>query len=113
MGDSARIVGKPLLLMEAVISESWFFLNSASLRRRLQELTEEIPLFPWAPKDPGGHRTEVFAWLERYLEHGPDWADASIIVACASLKGSRVWTYDSEFRKVWRMPSGAAVPLVP
>src|SRR2546430_11649882 len=54
---------------------------------------------------------EVFGWLMRYHEHDPDWADGYLAVVSEKERGSRVWTYDREFRTTWRRPGGTRVPL--
>ena len=50
-------------------------------------------------------------WMDRYADHEPDLADAVTVVLSSELEGSRVWTYDREFRTTWRRPDGSPIPL--
>ena len=111
VADLGKLARKPILLLDSVLTESFFFLKSPALRSRLQDLAVELPLPTWSPVAPYFYRAEVFAWLKRYAEHEPDWTDGAIIVSCTCRKTARVWTYDSEFRKIWRLPNGSAVPM--
>ena len=38
-------------------------------------------------------------------------ADAYLAVVSGKRKGSKVWTYDREFRTTWRRPDGTRIPL--
>ena len=49
--------------------------------------------------------------LARYRDHDPDWADGYLAVVSGKRKGSKVWTYDREFRTTWRRPDGTRIPL--
>lgn len=51
----------------------------------------------------------VFEWLRRYAEREPDWTDGCLVVSAT--REQRVWTYDDEFRSVWRRLDGSRVPL--
>jgi hypothetical protein len=53
----------------------------------------------------------VFGWLERYADHEPDWADGELVVLSERIAGTKVWTYDTEFWKIWRSFKGKRVPL--
>jgi hypothetical protein len=57
-------------------------------------------------------RVEVFEWLDRYADHEPDWADGYLAVISGHERRWKVWTYDREFRDVWRRPNGTRIPLV-
>lgn len=54
---------------------------------------------------------DVFDWMERYAEHEPDLADAQLAVLCSKKTDYRVWTYDEEFRSVWRRTDGSRIPI--
>jgi predicted nucleic acid-binding protein len=47
----------------------------------------------------------IFAWLERYQEHRPDFADAVLVHLLATHKRAKVWTFDREFSTIWGMSS--------
>jgi hypothetical protein len=53
----------------------------------------------------------IFDWLEKYARHEPDLCDAMLVIAATREKRS-IWTYDGEFRKLWRRPNGKALRLV-
>jgi predicted nucleic acid-binding protein len=55
---------------------------------------------------------EVFDWLDRYAEHEPDFADAQLAVISGRNRTDRVWTYDREFRDIWRRPDGSKIPVL-
>lgn len=61
--------------------------------------------------DEGSLWSEAFDWVARYADHQPDWADAILAVLCGRDRALRVWTYDREFRDVWRRPDGIRIPL--
>ncbi|MCC6741539.1 MAG: PIN domain-containing protein [Planctomycetia bacterium] len=98
-------------LCEPVITEAWFLLEAAALRRRLDALVRDVPFPAWVPAKPDPFRREVLAWLARYSDQEPDWADGCLVLASAHLRAAKVWTYDSEFTAKWRRPDGTRVPL--
>ena len=53
----------------------------------------------------------MFDWLARHADHEPDWADGCLAVLSGLDTTARVWTYDSEFRTIWRRPDGTVIPL--
>lgn len=53
----------------------------------------------------------VTEWMTRYAEHGPDWADGCIAVLSGLDPSLSVWTFDEEFRTLWRRPDGSRIPL--
>jgi hypothetical protein len=65
---------------------------------------------PAVPSDEASLWHDAMAWMARYAAHGPDWADAYLVVLCARDKRARVWTYDREFRTTWRKPDGGTDP---
>ena len=82
-----------------------FALALADQRGRLSLLLERLPIAPPVVDDPSALRREIFAWLAKYAEHDPDYADAELCVLAARDKRLRIWTYDSEFTRVWRKSS--------
>jgi len=84
----------------------------ADQRGRLSLLLERLPIAPLVVDHPSALRREIFAWLAKYAEHDPDYADAELCVLAARDKRLRIWTYDSEFTRVWRKSSGRRVALI-
>jgi predicted nucleic acid-binding protein len=66
---------------------------------------------PWGEGDLGRLWRQAMAWSLEYAEHNPDWADAYIVALCGRHRGLKVWTYDEEFRRVWRRADGSGVPM--
>jgi hypothetical protein len=66
---------------------------------------------PLRVDDEGHLWNETFAWLERYAEHQPDFADGYLAVASARDARCKVWTYDKEFQTLWRRPDGSRIPM--
>lgn len=111
ISDLERFARQPLLLCEPVLTEAWFLLDSAPRRRRLDDLISELPVAAWAPPDAEAFRRSVLDWHAAWSEHEPDWADGYLVLASSALPRARLWTYDSEFRSIWRRPNGSRVPL--
>jgi predicted nucleic acid-binding protein len=109
--DLDRVARRALATCSAVLSEACFLLRHPVQRARLQRLIVELPIRPAAISDEAAVWQEVLAWMSRFGEHRPDWADAYLAVLCGHDRTSRVWTYDSEFRTTWRKPSGERIPL--
>ncbi len=98
-------------LCEPVMTEAWFLLRAAPLRRRLATLVTEVPFLTWFPGKLDSFRREVLDWLERYSDQEPDWADGYLVAASAHVRAGKIWTYDSEFTRKWRRTDGSRVPL--
>ena len=109
--DLDRLVKQPLVVCDPVLTEACFHLPHRTQRERLQRLLVEFAVQIHRCIDVAAFRLEVFAWLLRYEEHTPDWADGYLAVASAHERSARVWTYDSEFRTIWRRPDGTRIPL--
>jgi predicted nucleic acid-binding protein len=103
--DLERLASKELCVLLVVLTEACFILDSGMQRARLFDLLVGTRARQVA--EPSWDR--VFAWLEVYADHKPDWVDACLVVM--SSRDQRVWTYDAEFRTVWRRPDGTRVPL--
>jgi predicted nucleic acid-binding protein len=111
LADINRLAPRGLLLCEPVLTEACFLLDRRVLRARLERIIAELSVRAWVPADPEAFRREVFAWLARYADQQPDWADGCLAAASDREKKARVWTYDSEFKTTWRRPSGGRIPL--
>jgi hypothetical protein len=63
------------------------------------------------PTGTDDFRDAVFDWLLAYADHQPDWTDGCLAVLCGQHTRLKLWTYDREFRTIWRRPDGGAIPL--
>ncbi len=101
-----------LVTCEAVVTEACFHLKEPHERLRLASTLKDLRIghVSWPP--PGPPWSTVLEWMARYAEHRPDWADASIAVLSGLDKTLSVWTFDSEFRTIWKRPDGTAIPVV-
>jgi len=96
---------------EPVLMESCFLLRHAYERERLKEVLDGVAISSILGTCDRHFWSDVLDWLAKYAEHKPDWADACIAVLCGRDTTLRVWTYDQEFRTIWRRPDGSAIPL--
>jgi predicted nucleic acid-binding protein len=106
-----RLASVGLCTCEAVLMESCFHLPHREQRERLHALIDALKISSLAAPCDRGFWSEVLDWLAKYAEHEPDWADACMAVLCSHDKRLRVWTYDREFRTIWRRPDGSVIPL--
>ncbi|HET8542051.1 MAG TPA: PIN domain-containing protein [Anaeromyxobacter sp.] len=111
LADLDRLARRPLVLCQPVLTEACFLLQGRAMRARLASILEALSIRPLALEDEAGTWRRVLAWLDRYAEHDPDFADGFLVIASALQRRSRVWTYDSEFRTTWRREDGTRVPL--
>jgi predicted nucleic acid-binding protein len=108
MADLGKLKG-PYEILDAVLVETCFLLNDVYLRQRVRFVLEQL-----AARHVQVETTwwsSIFDWLDKYARHEPDICDAMLVVAAAREKRS-IWTYDGEFRKLWRSPEGRALQLV-
>ena len=102
------------IVLSAVLTEACFLLGTRVLRARLALLLEKLELGALPDEQTPAFRAAAFAWLDRYAEHDPDYADACLAVA-AGRQTFQVWTFDSEFATTWRRPDGrkilVAIPM--
>jgi hypothetical protein len=110
--DLDRLLPSGLAVCEAVLVEAVFHLSAVSQRRRLQRLLEEVDAASLPPRPDAGYWGDVFDWLAKYADHEPDWTDGCLAVLSGRDADLRLWTYDAEFRTIWRRPDGSAIPLV-
>jgi len=96
---------------DAVLVEACFHLPHRTQRQRLQAVLDELRIAPLPATHDPGLWLEVLAWLLKYADHEPDWADGSIAVLCGRDRALKVWTYDREFHTTWRRPDGTAIPM--
>jgi predicted nucleic acid-binding protein len=107
--DLQRLRAGPFATTGPVLSEACFLLPQGYLRRRLRFLIERLGIA--LVELPSTWWDDVFDWLERYQEHEPDLADAQLAVLCSKKPEYRIWTYDAEFRTIWRRANGTRLPL--
>lgn len=110
LSDLGRVRREPLAVCESVLTEACFLLPHAIQRQRLARLLAELPVLNIGD-DIGDSWSAVFAWLDKYADHDPDWADGMLVVLTERVEGAKVWTYDAEFWTTWRNTRGKRVPL--
>jgi len=96
---------------DAVLTEACFHLPHRSQRQRLRALLDDFDVQPVPAANQSAFWLEVFAWLTKYAEHQPNWADGCLAVLSGWDRDAKVWTYDHEFRTTWRRPNGTIIPL--
>jgi predicted nucleic acid-binding protein len=111
LDDLKTLAAAEFAVCEAVLSEACFHLSAPSQRSRLDQLLDRLDVVPAAVDDSQALWREVFAWLGRYGEHEPDWADGCLAVLSGRNRRYKVWTYDAEFRTIWRRPNGSPIPI--
>lgn len=107
----ASLAGDAFVTCEAVITETCFHLPHRSQRHRLRALLRDLDVLPLPVTCDRDFWFEVFEWLGKYADHEPDWTDACLSVLSGRDETLKVWTYDREFRTMWRRPNGTAIPL--
>jgi predicted nucleic acid-binding protein len=105
------LASNPIVTCDAVLTEACFHLPHRSQRLRLHALLQELDVEPLPAVVDADFWSDAFAWLEKYSEHEPDWADACLAVLSGRDRQLRIWTYDREFRTTWRRPNGTVIPL--
>ena len=105
------LAGSQFAICEPVLAETCFHLSALSQRNRLQATLEALDVAPASIGDSTSLWKEVFNWLNKYADHEPDWADGYLAVLCGRDRKCKVWTYDAEFRTIWRKPDGSAIPM--
>ena len=96
---------------DAVLTEACFHLPYRSQRQRLRAVLDDLGVQPVPVADESAFWLEVFDWLIKYADHEPDWADGCLAVLSGRDRDAKVWTYDREFRTIWRRPNGTPIPL--
>ena len=100
-----------LSICEAVLMEACFHLPRRAQRQRLRAILDQLNIASLSGTGERSFWIEVIAWLTKYAEHEPDWADGCIAVLSGRHDSLKVWTYDREFRTTWRRPDGTAIPM--
>ena len=109
--DLDRLAQEPFVLCPPILTEACFLLSHRVQRERLRRFLAAFSVAAYRSEDEPQLWFEVLDWLIRYHEHNPDWADGYLAVVSGQRKGSKVWTYDGEFRTTWRRPDGTRIPL--
>jgi predicted nucleic acid-binding protein len=110
--DFPRLARRKLYLISPVLAEAMHLLPSKQERLRLIKFMDEFQIEMLPIQETDELWQDVFQWLLRYAEHSPDWADAMLAVMSGREKKLRVWSYDAEFKSIWRRPDGSRIPLV-
>lgn len=111
VADLAGLPTARLAVCDAVLTEACFHLPYDQQRRRLTRWLEDLHIAPALAAPGADFWMDVFAWLARYEEDEPDWADGCLAVLSGRDPVARVWTYDREFSTTWRRLDGSAIPL--
>ena len=96
---------------DAVVTEACSHLPHRSQRQRLRGLLRALDVERVPADLDASFWADTMEWIEQYAEHEPDWADACLAVLSGRDRHTRVWTYDREFRTVWRRPNGGTIPM--
>jgi predicted nucleic acid-binding protein len=96
---------------DAVVTEACFHLPHRSQRQRLRALLNDLDVQPLPASYHQRFWSDVLDWLTQYADHEPDWADGCLAVLSGQDHALKVWTYDREFRTIWRRPDGTFIPL--
>lgn len=100
----------PFALTSAVLVETCILIRLPHLRQRLWAALERLQMqhIEVMPSQ----WSDIFLWLEGYASHLPDLCDA-ILLALSERQSLPIWTYDREFRTIWRTPTGKSPKVVP
>ncbi len=109
--DLARFEKQPLALIPPVLTETLFHLHTHHFRDALRSFLQDARVTMLSVIEHEDGHEAVFEWLLRYADHDPDYADGCLAVLSGLLPKAKVWTYDSEFRTIWRRPNGTRIPL--
>ena len=107
----AREVRGAALVAVPVLTEALHFLRDPPSRKRLTAAISRGAL-QLAGQTSAPLVDQALAWLVRFAEHSPDFADAYLVAWAASDPSMSIWTFDEEFRTVWRTPSGKALRVM-
>ena len=111
LADLDRIGRRALFACASVLTEACFLLEHRSQRERLQRLLASLPIRALTADDEDVVWSRVFVWLNKYADHDPDWTDGYLAVACSIERRAKIWSYDREFRTIWRREDGSKIPL--
>src|SRR5512147_1512345 len=98
--DLPNLAGQPMGVTVPALTEVHFFLRPAIARRKLRAMLDELNAT--ILDAPASVIHQAMDWMQTYANHEPDFADAVTVVLSGEIKGAKVWTYDREFRTIWR-----------
>jgi predicted nucleic acid-binding protein len=101
-----RLPDVELWVCSPVLCEAYYLLRTEPERLRLNALFDEELVAPRGAHDESRVVSGSRAWLRKYRDHEPDFADAYLIGLLVENRRHRVWTFDREFRSIWRLPNG-------
>jgi predicted nucleic acid-binding protein len=104
LGNSTIYVTTP------VLAECCFYLSAWFARKRLFDMLDQLSI-RLHPREREVLVDHVKSWLHKYAEHQPDFADAHLIQLSELDRKAKIWTYDEEFRTIWRRLDGSRVPM--
>lgn len=110
--DLASVAAEGIAVCEAVLTEACVHLRHHHQRERLRALLHRLHVTPVPATTESLFWFDAFDWLSKFADHDPDWADACLAVLSGRDRAARVWTYDAEFRTIWRRLDGSPIPLV-
>ena len=111
LADYEKLKRPQFLLPSVVLAECGYILKYPFLRKKLRALLKELLIEPYALSEEARLWDDIFDWLAKYGEHRPDMTDAFLVILAHRDRSLKIWTYDSEFWEIWRLPDGRAVPL--
>jgi predicted nucleic acid-binding protein len=109
--DFGRLAKRDLFVISPVLTEAMHLLPGKPDRQRLVGLIDQFQIKICPIREGDQLWAEVFKWVLQYWEHSPDWADGMLAVMSGHEKKFRVWSYDREFKTIWRRPDGTRIPL--
>ncbi|MBI2378656.1 MAG: type II toxin-antitoxin system VapC family toxin [Deltaproteobacteria bacterium] len=109
--DLGRFEKQALAVIPAVLTETLFHLDTRSLRTAFRTWLRSARVESLSLLEQERREDDVLAWMLRYSEHAPDYADGCLCVLSGLIPKAKVWTYDSEFHTIWRRADGSRVPL--
>jgi len=109
--DFGKLSKRNLYVISPVLTEAVHLLRSSQSRQLLIDLLNQFQIKICPVQESDELWQEAFVWLLGYWEHHPDWADAMLAILSGRERKFRIWTYDSEFKTIWRRPDGSRIPL--
>jgi predicted nucleic acid-binding protein len=110
LNDISRLRRGPMRTIESALSEACHLCTGELFLERLVEIMEQLNVTPLEENLRPRWR-DIFQWMVKYKSHQPDWTDAELAVISSHHSHVRIWTYDKEFRTIWRRIDGTKIPL--
>lgn len=102
---------EPRLVCPSLLTEAFYLLGSSAADRVLASVEREVfQLAPSSKWEVLGMR--ALSWMQRYESSEPDFNDAFLVAWYEQEPGAKIWTFDAEFRDVWRTSRGKPIKLV-